>query len=222
MFEAKPQAIEAAAKIPTPSRNIERRPNKSPREPPTRIKAPKNNPYDSTTHCTPTTVACRFAWSDGKATLTTVLSMNAMLEPRIVAARIQRRDCAVHGTSVLTDRTTASSHGGFIKTMDASRCEFGSGNSTVASELPTTERQCIAAAGSISVYPVQERGAMSERRSDSSRLAPWMVCTVRRSRRDPYTSFFLLYVFGYKCRPPLRLQGARLSSQLMGNILRNR
>src|SRR6266851_10251425 len=119
MFEAKPQAIEAVAKIPTPTRNINRRPNKSPKEPPTRIKAPKNNPYDSTTHCTPTTVAWRLAWSAGRATLTTVLSIKAMLEPRIVAARIQRLACATHGTSAFTDRTTASSHGGFMKAMDA-------------------------------------------------------------------------------------------------------
>src|SRR5216683_2873832 len=122
MFEAKPQAIEAAAKIPTPTRNIDRRPNKSPKEPPTRIKAPKNNPYDSTTHCTPTTVAWRLAWSAGRATLTTVLSIKAMLEPRIVAARIQRPARAAHGTSAFTDRTTASPHGGFMKAMDAFSC----------------------------------------------------------------------------------------------------
>ena len=36
--------IEAIAKIPTPSRNILRRPNRSPRAPPTIIKAPKNSP----------------------------------------------------------------------------------------------------------------------------------------------------------------------------------
>src|SRR5258708_29030740 len=119
MFEAKPQAMEAAAKIPTPTRNISRRPNKSPKEPPTRIKAPKNNPYDSTTHCTPTTVAWRLAWSAGKATLTTVLSINAMLDPRIVAASTQRPACAVHGTPAFPDRAAASSDGGLMETVDA-------------------------------------------------------------------------------------------------------
>src|SRR6266699_3373841 len=126
MFEATPQAIEAAAKIPTPTRNINRRPNKSPKEPPTRIKAPKNNPYDSTTHCTPTTVAWRIAWSVGRATLTTVLSIKAMLEPRIVAARTQRPDCALQGTTAFTDRTTASSHGGLMEIVDALARRLGS------------------------------------------------------------------------------------------------
>src|SRR5258708_33832395 len=105
MFEAKPQAIEAAAKIPTPTRNINRRPNKSPKEPPTRIKAPKNNPYDSTTHCTPTTVAWRLAWSPGRTTLTTVLSIKAILEPTIVAARTQPPAYAVQGRYAFTAQT---------------------------------------------------------------------------------------------------------------------
>ena len=42
------------------------------------------------------TVACRLVCSAGRATLTTVLSMKAMLEPRIVAARIQRPACGEH------------------------------------------------------------------------------------------------------------------------------
>src|SRR6267378_3763818 len=115
MLEAEPQAIEAAAKIPTPTKNIDRRPNKSPKEPPTRIKAASNNPYDSTTHCTPTTVAWRFDWSAGRATFTTVLSIKAMLEPRMVAARIQLPAWIAHGPSALADRMKASSHGGFMK-----------------------------------------------------------------------------------------------------------
>src|SRR6266480_5142797 len=114
MLEADPQAIEAAAKIPTPTKNIDRRPNKSPREPPTRIKAPSNNPYDSTTHCTPTTVAWSFDWIDGRAIFTTVLSMKAMLEPRMVAARIQLPAWVSQGASALADRITASSHGGLM------------------------------------------------------------------------------------------------------------
>src|SRR5713226_6052859 len=59
----------------------------------------------------------------------TVLSIKAMLEPRIVAASIQRPACAAHGTSAFTDRTTASSHGGFMKAMDAFSSGLGSGSS---------------------------------------------------------------------------------------------
>src|SRR5438876_2084705 len=59
MFTETPQAIEAEAKSPTPSRNIRRRPKASPKAPPDKINAERNNPYDSTTHCTSTTVACR-------------------------------------------------------------------------------------------------------------------------------------------------------------------
>ena len=51
--------------------------------------------------------------------LTTVLSMKAMPEPRIVAARIQRLACAVHGTSAFVERITASSHGGFMAVIDS-------------------------------------------------------------------------------------------------------
>src|SRR5437762_9359742 len=47
----------------------------------------------------------------GSATLTTVLSMNAMLDPRIVAARIQTLACSAHGISSPPDRSTASSQG---------------------------------------------------------------------------------------------------------------
>jgi hypothetical protein len=58
--------------------------------------------------------------------LTTVLSINAMLDPRIVAARIQCPARAVHGTAAFTDRTTASSQGGFMEVMDAFACGLGS------------------------------------------------------------------------------------------------
>src|SRR6266481_2128020 len=95
MLEARPHAVEAIAKTATPIRNIRRRPSESPSAPPARTRADKRIPYDTTTHCTST----RFAWKDvssaGTATLTTVLSTNAMLEPRIVAARI-------HGCFALT------------------------------------------------------------------------------------------------------------------------
>src|ERR1700722_5357395 len=60
------------------------------------------------------TVPCRLVSRAGKATLTTVLSMKAMLEPRIVAARIHRPAPAVHGAEAFADPITASSPGGFI------------------------------------------------------------------------------------------------------------
>jgi hypothetical protein len=46
--------------------------------------------------------------------LTTVLSMNAMLDPRMVAASIQGRAAAAHGSPAPADRITVSSHGGRI------------------------------------------------------------------------------------------------------------
>ncbi len=48
-----------------------------------------------------------------------MLSMKAMLEPRMVAARIQRPARLVHGASAFNDWITASSHGGFIEIVDA-------------------------------------------------------------------------------------------------------
>src|SRR6266576_4385990 len=96
-FEAIPQPIDAAPKVPAPSTKISLRPKESPAAPPTRIRAERNNPYDSTTHSTPTTLACRLDWRAGRATLTTVLSMKAMLEPRIVAASTHDSEFLAHG-----------------------------------------------------------------------------------------------------------------------------
>src|ERR1700679_2414912 len=107
--------MEAAAKIPTPIRNTKRRPSRSPSAPPTRIKAARNKPYDSTTHCTPTTLAWRPVCNAGRATLTTVPSIKAMLEPKIVAARIHRPVLGADGTAAFGDRTAPSSHGGFMR-----------------------------------------------------------------------------------------------------------
>src|ERR1700674_6024185 len=80
------------------------------------------------------TVPWRLVWSAGNATLTTVLSMKAMLEPRIVAARIQRSACAVHGAPISADRSIASSQGGFMKVADAHSCGIDSGGTPVASQ----------------------------------------------------------------------------------------
>src|ERR1700687_5864136 len=56
-------------------------------------------------------VACRADCSAGSATFTTVPSMNAMLEPRMVAARIQE-PFVVAGRSHEPARIAASSQGG--------------------------------------------------------------------------------------------------------------
>jgi hypothetical protein len=55
--------------------------------------------------------------------LTTVLSMKAMPEARIVAARIHGCARAVHGISAFVDSITAWSHGGFMAAVDASRLD---------------------------------------------------------------------------------------------------
>src|SRR3954470_16717869 len=64
----------------------------SPSDPPTSINEVNRSAYDSTTHCIAVTVAPRLDCSAGNARLTTVPSMNAMLEPRMVAARIHGAD----------------------------------------------------------------------------------------------------------------------------------
>src|SRR5439155_22183245 len=74
--------------------------------------AARNSAYDSTTHCTSIAVALRFACRAGRATFTTVPSMNDMLEPRMVAARIQRPCALPHDDADLFADITPSSHGG--------------------------------------------------------------------------------------------------------------
>ena len=63
------------------------------------------------THCTSTIVAFRFACSAGNATFTTVPSMNAMLEARVVAASTQRPARFEQGAAAGSERITLSSHG---------------------------------------------------------------------------------------------------------------
>jgi hypothetical protein len=64
-------------------------------------------------------VAWKLDWSAGRATLTTVPSIKAMLEPRMVAASTQGPAFALHGAPAFRDRMTPSSHGGFMETVDA-------------------------------------------------------------------------------------------------------
>jgi hypothetical protein len=51
----------------------------------------------------------------------TVPSMNAMLEPRIVAARTHDRDFSAQGAPTFPARITAASHGYLIVNLDAYR-----------------------------------------------------------------------------------------------------
>src|SRR5262249_1812393 len=99
--------------------NIIRRPRESPSAPPTKIRAERNSPYDSITHCKSTTVAPRLDCSAGRATLTTVLSINAMLEPRMVAVSTQQPDFSGQRTPGVLPGMTASAHGCLILNVDA-------------------------------------------------------------------------------------------------------
>src|SRR4029077_5620907 len=63
----------------------------------------------------------------GNATLTTVLSMKAMLVPRMAAARIHGPDCGRQGEAAGTERTAASAQGGLIPGKEAVGPEEGSG-----------------------------------------------------------------------------------------------
>src|ERR1700682_6066754 len=69
------------------------------------------------THWTPTTVALKSRCSAGKATFTTVPSMKARLEPRIVAASTHLPDDFGHGLVESPDRITPSSHGSRINVV---------------------------------------------------------------------------------------------------------
>jgi hypothetical protein len=89
MSAAIPHQADATANSATPVAKTLRRPYMSPSAPPVRSSAARSSAYDSTTHWTSLSVACRDACIAGNATFTTVPSMNAMLEPRIVAASTQ-------------------------------------------------------------------------------------------------------------------------------------
>jgi hypothetical protein len=62
----------------------------SPSDPPSRINEPSVSRYALLTHCCPASPPPRLRWIDGKATLTTLPSSNAMLDPRMVATSVSR------------------------------------------------------------------------------------------------------------------------------------
>src|SRR5881392_2958842 len=66
------------------------------------------------THCTSTIVALRLACSAGNATFTTVPSINAMLDARVVAASTQRPEAFEHGAAAGRERIMLASQGSWI------------------------------------------------------------------------------------------------------------
>src|SRR4029450_8942306 len=66
------------------------------------------------THCTPPIVAFRFVCSAGNATFTTVLSIKAILEARVVATSTQRPASFEQGALAKRERITLSSQGSWI------------------------------------------------------------------------------------------------------------
>ena len=71
--------------------------------------------YASTTHWASTIVAWSSRWSAGSTTLTTVPSMNAMLDPRIVAASTHGAAARPQGEEAPAARACASSQGARTK-----------------------------------------------------------------------------------------------------------
>jgi len=96
---ARPHRTEAIANTMVPSTKMRRRPSRSPKDPPTSRRDAKTSAYASKTHCTAVTFALSSRWSTGSATLTTVLSMKTMLEPRIVAARTHGSELGAQGAA---------------------------------------------------------------------------------------------------------------------------
>ena len=94
---ARAQASEASANTTVPVSNSRRRPNRSPAAPPTRISEPRKRVYPFTTHCSAPRLASSPRCITGSAIVTTVASMNAIAEARMVAASTHRRDAATHG-----------------------------------------------------------------------------------------------------------------------------
>jgi hypothetical protein len=87
---ASAHSTEQTPKPATPTANTRRSPKMSPSDPPSRINEPSVSRYALVTHCWPASPPPRLRWIDGRATLTTLLSRIAMLDPRIVATSVKR------------------------------------------------------------------------------------------------------------------------------------
>jgi hypothetical protein len=82
---AKPHTTDALAKMITPNRKLFLRPYRSPKDPPKSNSEDNDKAYASTIHCSDAPDAWNADCKAGSATLMTVPSMNAMLEPKIAA-----------------------------------------------------------------------------------------------------------------------------------------
>ena len=104
---------EAAPKIATPAPYKRTRPRRSASEPPASMSDERTSRYASTIHCAWLTSAPSAFCSTGSATLMTVLSMKAIDEPRIVAARTHRPCCCcmppLYGTAAVPNRENRES-----------------------------------------------------------------------------------------------------------------
>src|SRR6266851_2473801 len=107
---AAPHHTEASANTTTPAVKTLRLPYRSPSEPPTSSSAERNSAYASTTHCTSAPLACSPVCRAGRATLTTVLSINAMLDPSTVATSTQTPPSGADADTRF-EKISASSHG---------------------------------------------------------------------------------------------------------------
>src|SRR6266480_218446 len=81
------------------------------------------------THCTSTMLAFRFVCSAGNATFTTVLSIKAMLEARVVATSTQRPASFEQGALAKRERITLSLQGSWINVSMMTIFHFSSGRS---------------------------------------------------------------------------------------------
>ena len=81
---------DAAVNQTVPTTNTRRRPKRSPAAPPSRISAASVMVYPVTVHCRPVNEEPRSVPIAGSAMVTTVLSMPARAEPRMVARTTQR------------------------------------------------------------------------------------------------------------------------------------
>src|SRR5947207_150350 len=81
------------------------------------------------THCTSTMLAFRFVCSAGNATFTTVLSIKAMLEARVVATSTQRPASFEQGALAKRERITLSLQGSWIDVSMTAIFHFSGGRS---------------------------------------------------------------------------------------------
>src|SRR5713226_3067931 len=79
------------------------------------MRAARKSEYASTIHCTSVVVALSSLWMTGNATLTTVPSIKAMLDPRMVATSTHPPTFGAQGIASGAERITPSSHGDFTK-----------------------------------------------------------------------------------------------------------